>query len=93
MSQDKTFLTTGNPGNRKRAACGRPHPVHPAHHPAARAGLLPKPLLPERPLSSQAEALDLHGYKAGHGSLEAVKDVARGKGHEVVHEGRQGENE
>lgn len=36
---------------------------------------------------------DLHGYEAGHGGLETVKDVASGEGHEVVHEGRQGEDE
>lgn len=36
---------------------------------------------------------DLHGYEAGHGGLETVKDEASGEGHEVVHEGRQGEDE
>lgn len=34
----------------------------------------------------------LHGYEARHGGLETVKDVAGGEGHEVVHEGRQGED-
>ena len=36
---------------------------------------------------------DLHGYEAGHGGLETVKDVASGERHEVVHEGCQGEDE
>ena len=36
---------------------------------------------------------DLHGYEAGHGGLETVKDVASGEGHEVVCEGCQGEDE
>ena len=36
---------------------------------------------------------DLHGDEAGHGGLETVEDVTHGEGHEVVHEGGQGEDE
>lgn len=66
--------------------------------PAAEAGFPSKPdcclNTPSLSLpSAQAGARDLHGYQAGHSSLEAVKDVASGKGHEVVHEGCQGEDE
>lgn len=43
--------------------------------------------------SAQAGALDLHGYQAGHSCLEAVKDIASGESHKVVHEGCQGEDE
>lgn len=41
--------------------------------------------LPSQPLPEQAPR-DSHGYEAGHGGLEAVKDVAGGERHEVVHE-------
>lgn len=34
-----------------------------------------------------------HGNEAGHGGAEAVKDVAHGQRHEVVHEGADGEDE
>lgn len=66
--------------------------------PAAGAGFPSKPdcclNIPSSSLdSAQAGALDLHGYQAGHSSLEAVKDVASGEGHEVVHEGCQSEDE
>lgn len=53
-------------------------------------------LLPEEfllPTCARLGLWDLHGYEAGHGGLETIKDVASGEGHEVVHEGRQGEDE
>lgn len=54
------------------------------------ARLLPKESL--LPTYAQPRPLGLHGYEARHGGLETVKDVAGGEGHEVVHEGRQGED-
>ena len=61
--------------------------------PSARGSLQrappPKVLLPGPALGPW----DLHGNEAGHGGLETVEDVARGEGHEVVHEGGQGEDE